>query len=79
MGQISKTLVLYALFFLTAVLHAQSAANELISIDVFEQKIKQSPNPQILDVRSQEEYLENHLKGAINVDIKDDNALWKNS
>jgi rhodanese-related sulfurtransferase len=77
MGQISKTLVLYALFFLTAVLHAQSAANELISINVFEQKIKQSPNPQILDVRSQEEYLENHLKGAINVDIKDDNAFGK--
>lgn len=49
---------------------AQSPLNE-ITLDVFEQKLKASKDAQILDVRSAQEYEENHLPGAINFSVHD--------
>lgn len=60
------------LVLLTGRLYAQKAANEnALTLEAFEQKLKQSPNPQILDVRSSQEFSENHLVGAINLTSAD--------
>jgi rhodanese-related sulfurtransferase len=47
---------------------AQSPA--LLSLEAFAAKLKQSKEPQILDARSAEEFVQNHIKGAVNVDVK---------
>jgi thioredoxin 1 len=39
-----------------------------ISVDDFEQKLSATPNAQIIDVRTPEEYTEGHLLSAINID-----------
>jgi len=47
-----------------------------ISFEAFETKLKQaSPNAQILDPRTPEEYNQNHLKGAINTNVADSNKI----
>jgi rhodanese-related sulfurtransferase len=49
-----------------------------ISFETFETKLKQaSPNPQILDARTAEEYKLNHLKGAVNISLTDEKELQK--
>lgn len=59
-------------------LFAQSDPTPKISFDTFEEKLKQaSPNPQILDARSAEEFGLNHIKGAINVNVANDVELEK--
>jgi len=70
--------------FLSVVLHsfvfAQNAQvkQEGISFETFEAKLKQaSPNPQILDARTAEEYKLNHLKGAVNVSVANEVELQK--
>ncbi len=51
---------------------------EGISFETFEAKLKQaSPNPQILDARTEEEFKMNHLKGAINVSVANETELQK--
>lgn len=53
-------------------------SNDQISFETFEAKLSQaSSNAQILDARSYEEYKLNHLKGAIVVNVSDDNELQK--
>lgn len=47
---------------------AQSPA--LLSLEAFAAKLKQTKAPQILDARSAEEFVQNHIKGAVNVDAK---------
>jgi len=56
---------------------AQTASSKSgISFEAFEAKLKQaSPNPQILDARSSEEFELNHLKEALNVNLKNDAEL----
>jgi rhodanese-related sulfurtransferase len=70
--------------FLSLVLHSSVFAQntqvkqEGISFETFEAKLKQaSPNSQILDARTAEEYKLNHLKGAINVSVSDKVELQK--
>jgi len=69
-------------FFITALISANLAAQETgneppISLETFEQKLTQAANPQILDVRSPQEFAENHLKGAVNFHVPDDAAFVK--
>jgi thioredoxin len=62
--------LMLSLAFHTGRLYAQKAVNEL-TLEAFEQKLKQSPVPQILDVRSSQEFSENHLIGAVNLNASD--------
>lgn len=43
-----------------------------LEINAFEKQITTSPNIQLVDVRSPEEYSANHLKGALNIDYNGD-------
>lgn len=53
---------------LSSTLYAQSTGDSRsLSLEAFEQKLRQTEHPQILDVRSPKEFEENHLLGAINV------------
>ena len=57
---------------------AQEDANAAtLTLDAFEQKLKQSPAPQILDVRSPQEFAENHLEGAVNFYAPDEATFTK--
>ena len=50
--------------------HGQS--NEyLLSVAEFAKKLKETPQPQLVDVRTPEEFTQDHLPGAINID-------WRN-
>jgi thioredoxin len=64
--------LLLSLAFLTGRLYAQKVAHTSeLTLEAFEEKIKQSTAPQILDVRSAQEFSENHLVGAINLNASD--------
>lgn len=43
---------------------------QLLSLEAFAAKLKHAKNAQILDARSAEEFSQNHIRGAINVDAK---------
>ena len=60
-----------------SVLAQESATKESLTLEAFDQKLKQSKSPQILDVRSPAEFEENHLEGAINFNTPDDAAFTK--
>jgi len=63
---------------ISANLFSQEIKNDApLSLETFEQKLTQAANPQILDVRSPEEFAENHLKGAVNFHVPDDAAFAK--
>ena len=55
----------------------QSSMAQSVSLEIFAQKMKQSSDPQIIDVRTPEEFAENHLKGAINISLNDDILFQK--
>jgi len=42
-----------------------------LEADLFEKTLKQTPNPQLVDVRTYSEYAEGYLPGAILMDIKE--------
>jgi len=46
-----------------------------LSVDSFAAKISRQSKPQIIDVRTPEEYIINHINGAINIDLKAPNYL----
>jgi thioredoxin 1 len=47
----------------------QAPGKEQLSVDEFQTKLQQSPDGQLVDVRTAEEYKKNHLKGALNVNV----------
>jgi len=63
-----KIVLLALLVVFTGGVKAQSPA--LLSLEAFAAKLKQAKEPQILDARSAEEFAQNHIKGAVNVDAK---------
>lgn len=63
-----KIALLALLVVFTVEVKAQSSA--LLSLEAFTAKLKQAKEPQILDARSAEEFAQNHIKGAVNVDAK---------
>lgn len=63
-----KIVLLAFLIVLTGEVKAQSPA--LLSLEAFAAKLKQAKEPQILDARSAEEFVQNHIKGAVNIDAK---------
>ena len=42
-----------------------------IGADLFEEKLRQTPNPQLVDVRTFTEYADGYLPGAILIDIRE--------
>ncbi|WP_421825740.1 thioredoxin domain-containing protein [Larkinella sp.] len=60
-------------------LHAQNAeSNSLVSFDAFEAKLVQAgQRAQILDARSEEEFRQNHLKGATSFNVADEADFQK--
>jgi len=42
-----------------------------LEVDLFEKTLKQTPNPQLVDVRTYSEYAEGYLPGAILIDVKE--------
>ncbi len=68
----------FLMLLLTVTVFSQEKKNiEPIPLEEFEQKLKQSANAQILDVRSSREFSENHLKGAINLNASDEENFKK--
>ncbi|PRY27838.1 rhodanese-related sulfurtransferase [Spirosoma oryzae] len=65
-----NSLLVTSLLFLTSLrLNAQTAT---LPFDAFEFKLVQAgPRAQILDARSEEEYTQNHLKGAVSFSVAD--------
>jgi rhodanese-related sulfurtransferase len=66
--------------FVQAIVAVQAQTNKVkpegISFETFEAKLKQaSPNPQLLDARTAEEYKLNHIKGALNVSLANEIEL----
>ncbi|WP_183556776.1 thioredoxin domain-containing protein [Mucilaginibacter sp. SP1R1] len=67
-----KTILLALLVVATGAAKAQTAAVKppLLSLEAFAAKLNHAKNAQILDARSAEEFVQNHIKGATNVDAK---------
>jgi rhodanese-related sulfurtransferase len=56
------------------VLSAQTAGETTKALQAFETKLKETPDAQILDLRSAEEFRQNHLKGAVNIEVQDEDV-----
>ncbi len=68
-------LLLSLILFVTTILKAQTPTP---TFDAFEAKLQQAGNrAQILDARSEEEYTQNHLKGAISFSVADQTDFAK--
>jgi rhodanese-related sulfurtransferase/glutaredoxin-related protein len=58
------------ILFMTLTIQVKAQQNKFkLSIDSVEAKINQSEQPQIIDARSAEEFVQNHLKSAINLSL----------
>ena len=69
--------ILFIAFALTLInlgfTHAQSSQAKAISPSEFEGLMKNKGAVRVIDVRTPEEMAEGHVKGAINIDYKNDN------
>lgn len=52
---------------------AAFAQNTSLSINDFEKKLQDTPNAQLVDVRTADEYLRGHLRKSQNIDFNDEN------
>ena len=71
-------IIFFALIFSSSstIVHAQATNDaQALMFEAFEKILARSIDPQILDVRSPAEFKENHLKGAINFYVKDENTF----
>lgn len=62
-------------FSINATLNAQSSSN--LNATAFDSKIKQTPNPQVIDVRTTGEFIQSHIKNALNIDINSNDFQQK--
>jgi rhodanese-related sulfurtransferase len=70
----TNLLLTLAMLLMVHVLSAQNA----ITFETFVTKLQAaSPNPQLLDVRTPEEYKISHLKGAVNLSLTDEATVQK--
>jgi rhodanese-related sulfurtransferase/thioredoxin-related protein len=72
-----KKKILSTLWFAIFLIVNSMAQNETVTLTDFVKKLNAATNPQILDARSPEEYAQNHIKGAININLKDSGATSK--
>ncbi|WP_298221714.1 rhodanese-like domain-containing protein [Flavobacterium sp.] len=69
--------ILLFLSFLLFSCHAQNQAYENVAPAVFAEKIKATPNAQVIDVRTPEEYASQHLDNAQNINWNGDDFATK--
>lgn len=56
--------------------NAQTATKiKTIEVPAFAKEIKSTPKPQILDVRTPEEFAEGHIDNAVNIDWQNENFI----
>lgn len=73
-----KSKILFSLFFLFALfsVNAQTATKiKTVEVAAFTKEIKTTPKPQILDVRTPEEFSEGHIDKATNIDWQNENFV----
>lgn len=73
-----KSKILFSLLFLFALLsvNAQTATKiKTVEVATFAKEIKTTPKPQILDVRTPEEFSEGHIDKATNIDWQNENFV----
>lgn len=73
-----RSLFLSCLIFVISIsttLNAQSSSN--LNATAFDSKIKQTPNPQIIDVRTTGEFMQSHIKNALNIDVSSNDFQQK--
>ena len=71
-----KSFIITAFSFLSlTTAFAQQENHDLITIDSFSAKISKQQTPQIVDVRTPEEFTINHINGATYVNLKEENHL----
>jgi thioredoxin 1 len=63
-------LIVLVITVLLPAIYAQQ--KEQLSVDEFEAKLNQTPERQLVDVRTPEEFRKNHVKGAFNININGD-------
>lgn len=73
----SKKTLSFIIMLLTVIVGNAQQQVEKLSLEAFEQKLNQAKRPQILDVRTPQEFSENHLIGAINLSTTDTAAYAK--
>lgn len=67
MTYLKQSIIALAILFVSACTNAQPSPDTL-SVDLFEQKIKELDNELLLDVRTPEEFKAGHLEGSVNID-----------
>jgi rhodanese-related sulfurtransferase len=69
-----RTFLSVVILLQTVVLSAQTAEEITNALQGFETKLKATPGAQILDLRSAEEFAKNHLSGAVNIEVQDEDV-----
>jgi len=90
MSYIKKYLLFLAMLFISGIivyktfaqnnivtLNKNNSGYQLLSVDLFQQKLNSLSNAQIIDTRLPEEYAINHLINAININAKQDDYAKK--
>jgi rhodanese-related sulfurtransferase len=72
---VRRFIFVFVLGLLSISVNAQTAQSHSLTLEEFKTKLQTAKDPQILDVRSPAEFAENHLKGAVNFYVPDDESL----
>jgi thioredoxin 1 len=67
-----KFISFFLLLIISCCQNAVSQRENVLSVKDFEQRLKTTPDAQIIDVRTSEEFEEGHLKNALSLDILSD-------
>ncbi|APA00052.1 rhodanese-like domain-containing protein [Flavobacterium commune] len=73
-----KSKIVFSLIFLFTLFSgkAQTTTNiKTVEVTAFAKEIKSTPKPQILDVRTPEEFGEGHIDNAVNIDWQNENFV----
>ena len=63
--------IFYMAVVICLVISCQSSVTTTLEADLFETTLAQTPDPQLVDVRTLSEYFEGHLHGATLIDVKE--------
>lgn len=69
-NKIFKNSITTAILLFTVLGFSQNKSSNTVSLDVFYSKIKSEKNPQIIDARGSEEFVLNHINGAVNFNLE---------
>lgn len=72
-NQILKNSITAIAFLWAVAAFSQNEIHSSLSLDSFYSKIKSQKNPQIVDARTPEEFVLNHIEGAVNFNLQSEN------